>query len=75
MSQLPDLRKTMGDAALRIAKEANYVNAGTVEFVADDEGNFFFSLGTASSGAGVRFEKRGPFNPLSYMDRMYACVP
>jgi|TARA_B100000959_G_scaffold267269_1_gene310552 acetyl-CoA carboxylase biotin carboxylase subunit len=42
MSQLPDLRKTMGDAALRIAKEANYVNAGTVEFVADDEGNFFF---------------------------------
>jgi acetyl-CoA carboxylase biotin carboxylase subunit len=42
MSGLPDLRKTMGDAALRIAHEANYVNAGTVEFVADDEGNFFF---------------------------------
>ena len=42
MSRLPDLRKTMGDAALRIAHEANYVNAGTVEFVADDEGNFFF---------------------------------
>ena len=42
MSELPDLRKTMGDAALRIAHEANYVNAGTVEFVADDGGNFFF---------------------------------
>ena len=42
MSGLPDLRKTMGDAALRIAHEANYVNAGTVEFVADDKGNFFF---------------------------------
>ena len=42
MVGLPDLRKTMGDAALRIAHEANYVNAGTVEFVADDEGNFFF---------------------------------
>ena len=42
MSRLPDLRKTMGDAALRIAHEANYVNAGTVEFVADEAGNFFF---------------------------------
>ena len=42
MSGLPDLRKTMGDAALRIAHEANYVNAGTVEFVADDKGNLFF---------------------------------
>jgi len=43
--------------------------------VRDKAGNFFFALGTASSGAGVREEKRGPFNPLSYMDRMYACVP
>ena len=43
--------------------------------VRDNEGNFYFALGTASSGAGVRFEKRGRFNPLSYMDRMYACVP
>ena len=41
----------------------------------DNEGNFYFALGTASSGAGVRYEKRGSFNPLSYMDRMYACVP
>ncbi len=43
--------------------------------VRDGAGNFYFSLGTASSGAGVRYEKRGLFNPLSYMDRMYACVP
>ena len=43
--------------------------------VRDGEGNFYISLGTASSGAGVRHEKRGPFNSLSYMDRMYACVP
>ena len=42
MAELPNLRKTMGDAALRIAHEANYVNAGTVEFVADEKGNFFF---------------------------------
>jgi sugar lactone lactonase YvrE len=43
--------------------------------VRDKDGNFFVALGTASSGAGVRYEKRGEFNPLSYMDRMYSCVP
>jgi len=43
--------------------------------VRDSSGNFYVALGTASSGAGVRHEKRGIFNPLSYMDRMYACVP
>ena len=43
--------------------------------VRDRHGNFYFALGTASSGAGVRHEKRGPFNSLIYMDRMYACVP
>ena len=42
MANLPDLRKKMGEAALRIAREAGYVNAGTVEFVADDKGNFYF---------------------------------
>ena len=43
--------------------------------VRDKEGNFYFALGTASSGAGVRYETRGGFNKLSYMDRMYSCVP
>jgi hypothetical protein len=43
--------------------------------VRDKAGNFYVALGTASSGAGVRHEKRGAFNKLSYMDRMYACVP
>jgi len=42
MANLPDLRKKMGEAALRIPREAGYVNAGTVEFVADDKGNFYF---------------------------------
>jgi len=37
-----DLRKKMGRAAVRIAEEAHYTNAGTVEFVVDDNGNFFF---------------------------------
>ena len=42
MADLPELRQTMGDAALRIAREAGYVNAGTVEFVTDAKGNFYF---------------------------------
>lgn len=37
-----DLRKKMGKAALRIAETANYTNAGTVEFIVDDSGNFYF---------------------------------
>jgi len=36
------LREKMGKAAIRIAKEANYTNAGTVEFIVDQEGNYFF---------------------------------
>ena len=42
MAELPDLRQEMGEAALRIAHESDYVNAGTVEFVADDKGNYYF---------------------------------
>ncbi|HSH94572.1 MAG TPA: acetyl-CoA carboxylase biotin carboxylase subunit, partial [Roseimicrobium sp.] len=37
-----DLRKKMGKAAIRIAEMANYTNAGTVEFIVDDHGNFYF---------------------------------
>src|SRR5580698_8314772 len=37
-----DLRKRMGKAAVRIGEVANYSNAGTVEFLVDDQGNFFF---------------------------------
>ncbi len=37
-----DLRKKMGKAAVRIAEYANYTNAGTVEFIVDDKGNFYF---------------------------------
>jgi acetyl-CoA carboxylase biotin carboxylase subunit len=36
------LRDKMGKAAIRIAKEASYTNAGTVEFIVDNEGNFYF---------------------------------
>ena len=36
------LRKTMGKAAVKIAETAHYTNAGTVEFIVDDRGNFYF---------------------------------
>jgi acetyl-CoA carboxylase biotin carboxylase subunit len=38
----PRLRESMGQAAVRAAKALNYFNAGTVEFLLDDEGNFYF---------------------------------
>jgi acetyl-CoA carboxylase biotin carboxylase subunit len=38
----PDLRARMGQAAVAAARAAKYVNAGTVEFVLDPGGQFFF---------------------------------
>ena len=38
----PRQRDKMGAAAVRVAKEAGYHNAGTVEFLMDKDGNFFF---------------------------------
>jgi acetyl-CoA/propionyl-CoA carboxylase, biotin carboxylase, biotin carboxyl carrier protein len=35
-------RKAMGKAALAVAKAAGYVNAGTVEFLVDRSGDFYF---------------------------------
>jgi acetyl-CoA carboxylase biotin carboxylase subunit len=35
-------RKAMGEAALRMARAAKYHNAGTVEFLLDRSGNFYF---------------------------------
>jgi acetyl-CoA carboxylase biotin carboxylase subunit len=36
------LRDRMGKAAVKIAEVANYSNAGTVEFIVDNHGNFYF---------------------------------
>ena len=38
----PELRCEMGEAAVRAAKEIGYVGAGTVEFLLDADGSFFF---------------------------------
>lgn len=36
------LRNKIGEAALKIARAADYFNAGTLEFLSDDRGNFYF---------------------------------
>ncbi|MDG5491375.1 acetyl-CoA carboxylase biotin carboxylase subunit [Psychroserpens sp. SPM9] len=38
----PELRSKMGEAAVRVAKACDYVGAGTVEFLLDDDHNFYF---------------------------------
>ncbi|MCC7509813.1 MAG: acetyl-CoA carboxylase biotin carboxylase subunit [Planctomycetes bacterium] len=38
----PELRQKMGAAAVTLCKAANYVTAGTAEFLVDKKGNFFF---------------------------------
>jgi acetyl-CoA carboxylase biotin carboxylase subunit len=38
----PSLREAMGKCATRLAHAAGYSNAGTVEFLLDKDGNFFF---------------------------------
>lgn len=38
----PKLRKEMGDAAVRAARAADYVNAGTIEFLLAPDGNYYF---------------------------------
>lgn len=38
----PELRDRMGQAAIRAAQAVHYVNAGTVEFLLDEDGSFYF---------------------------------
>jgi propionyl-CoA carboxylase alpha chain len=38
----PELRKKMGEAAVLVAKSCNYLGAGTVEFLLDENNNFYF---------------------------------
>jgi len=37
-----DLRRRLGESAVAIAREAGYQNAGTVEFLVDRDGNYYF---------------------------------
>lgn len=38
----PEIRRAMGETAVRAAIAAGYVNAGTCEFLLDRDGNFYF---------------------------------
>lgn len=38
----PELRERMGRDAVKAAKAAGYENAGTIEYVLDEEGNYYF---------------------------------
>ncbi|MCB1218050.1 acetyl-CoA carboxylase biotin carboxylase subunit [bacterium] len=38
----PELRERMGAASVALAKEAGYANAGTVEYLLDSKGDFYF---------------------------------
>lgn len=38
----PEMRKAMGEAAVGVAKACDYYGAGTVEFIVDDQLNFYF---------------------------------
>src|SRR5215471_15569449 len=38
----PEMRRRMGEVAVRVAQAAHYTNAGTVEFLVDQQKNFYF---------------------------------
>jgi len=38
----PEIRKQMGEYAIKVAKSCDYVGAGTVEFLLDENKNFYF---------------------------------
>ncbi|MDE6835221.1 MAG: acetyl-CoA carboxylase biotin carboxylase subunit [Ruminococcus sp.] len=38
----PELRKKMGQAAVTVAKQCGYYNAGTIEFLVDENRDFYF---------------------------------
>jgi acetyl-CoA carboxylase biotin carboxylase subunit len=42
VARMPGMRERMGEAAIHAARAAGYYNAGTVEFLADQSGKFYF---------------------------------
>jgi acetyl/propionyl-CoA carboxylase alpha subunit len=54
-----DLRKKMGKAAVRIAEEAGYSNAGTVEFIVDGPGPVLLPRGQQADSGGASDHRGG----------------
>src|SRR5215469_9562767 len=42
VNRIPGMRERMGEAAVKAATAAGYYNAGTVEFLASNDGSFYF---------------------------------
>lgn len=42
VARIDGMRDKLTEAAIKLARAAKYTNAGTVEFIADDSGNFYF---------------------------------
>jgi acetyl-CoA carboxylase biotin carboxylase subunit len=42
IARYPEMRQAMGEAAIRAARAARYYNAGTVEFLVDENRRFYF---------------------------------
>ena len=42
VDRMPGMRERMGEAAVKAARAAGYYNAGTVEFLAANDGSFYF---------------------------------
>ena len=38
----PELREKMGKASVKLCEDVGYSNAGTIEYLVDDDGNFYF---------------------------------
>ena len=53
------LRRDMGEKAVAAAKAVNYVGAGTIEFLVDGDGNYFFLAGRASDYRGGTGDRSG----------------